>query len=228
VETFQDEFRGATLDPTKWNIESLGFDDTLYVPGNVRIQDGRLRLESRRQQNSYQGRNYDYTSGYVNTKGKFSQLYGRFEIRARLPKGNGVWSGHWLLPQDDSPRPEIDIMELLGGYPTTVYMSNHWGPVEKREHLTRPFSGPDFSTDFHTFTLEWEPGQLRWLVDGVQRVTTTDGVPTVPMYLILNTQIGGDWPGFPDGTTMFPQFHDIEYVRVYRRVPGGGQFPLTP
>jgi beta-glucanase (GH16 family) len=228
VETFLEDFNGATLDPTKWNIGSHWRGSELYVPDNVRIQDGRLRLESRRQTYSSQGRSFDYTSGYVDTRGKFSQLYGRFEVRARLPKGNGIWPAHWLMPQDGSTRPEIDIMELLGGYPSTVHMSNHWGTAEKPEDVTRSFTGPNFSTDFHTFTLEWEPGQLRWLVDGILRVTTTDGVPTVPMYLILNTQIGGDWPGFPDGTTVFPQFHEIEYVRVYRRVPAGGKFPLTP
>jgi beta-glucanase (GH16 family) len=104
-------------------------------------------------------------------------------------------------------------------------MSNHWGTPANRQYQTLSFRGPDFSADFHTFAVEWEPGALRWYVDGVLRAATNTGVPAVPMYLILNTAIGGVWPGDPDDSTALPQSHDVQYVRVYRRSVGPTALP---
>jgi beta-glucanase (GH16 family) len=208
------------LDSAKWNnvFDARGYNGELqlYTPANVWVEDGHLRIESRRESISYQGQQYAYTSGRVDTNGKFSQMYGRFEVRARLPMTRGVWPAHWLLPATSWP-PEIDIMELLGHDPTTVYLSNHWGTPADHGLLMLHYTGPNFAADFHTFVVEWEPSTIRWLVDGVVRASTTDHIPAVPMYLILNTAIGGTFPAYPDASTVLPQVHDIDYVRVYRR-----------
>jgi beta-glucanase (GH16 family) len=219
--TFEDTFDGTALDPTKWVNETYWRswlpERQLYLPQNVRVEQGLLRLETRRQDTTYQGHAFAYTSGYVSTRGKFVQRYGKFEVRARLPKGQGIWPAHWLLPQNGDWPPEIDIMELLGHDPATVYVSNHWGTPADHQYRTQGVVGPDFSSDFHTFAVEWEPGALRWLVDGVVRDAMSSRVPDVPMYLILNTAVGGTWPGDPNATTALPQVHEVDYVRVYRR-----------
>ena len=80
-----------------------------------------------------------------------------------------------------------------------------------------PLERPDFSADFYTFAVDWEPGSIVWYVDGVERALTTKGVPDEPMYLIANLAVGGDWPGNPDATTVFPGYMDIDYIRVYQR-----------
>ena len=214
---WSDEFEKKPIDLSKWNVEDgpglYNNELQYYAPDEVLVKDGALRLRSRHRH--YRGR--DYTSGKVTTRGKFSQTYGKFEVRARLPKTKGIWPAHWLLPEDGAWPPEIDITELLGHDPRTVHMSNHYGTAAKHEEQTSHFTGPDYSDDFHTFAVEWQPRLIRWLVDGQERFRSTQGVPDKPFYLILNTAVGGEWPGKPDDKTVFPQFHDIDYVRVYRR-----------
>jgi beta-glucanase (GH16 family) len=117
--------------------------------------------------------------------------------------------------------PEIDIMELLGHEPTRVYMTHHWGAWPNVQSHGGSYAGPDFSQDFHTFAIEWRPGLLIWLVDGVLRFVSTTHVPDEPFFIILNTAVGGDWPGNPDQTTVFPQYHEIDYVRWYVRSDPG-------
>ena len=218
---WHDEFNGDSIDPVKWRVENAALiknnELQYYSPDEVSIQDGILTLKSRKRYMG--GRNY--TSGLVETKGKFWQTFGRFEVRAKLPKGKGIWPAHWLLPINGSWPPEIDIMELLGHDPYTVYMSNHWGIYPNNSYTTGHYTGPDFSQDFHTFTVEWDPNQIRWYVDGTQRFSSNTSIPRLPMHIILNTAVGGDWPGNPDSTTVFPQYHQIDYVRVYaKEIPG--------
>ncbi len=224
--TWQDEFEGDTLDRTLWNVAdghwSHNGEMQYYAPDEVYLEDGCLRLRS--QQRNYQG--LYFTSGHVTTK--HYQRYGRVEIHARLPGTQGTWPAHWLLPITGDWPPEIDIVEHLGHEPNTVHMSVHWGPLpeglspwECGQTRTGSFSGPDFTADFHTFSLEWYPDSLRWLVDDVLRFKTVEGIPHEPMYLILNTAVGGFWPGSPNASSVFPQFHDIDYVRFYERdTPG--------
>jgi beta-glucanase (GH16 family) len=218
---WRDEFDGTTLDASKWNAmrrrDSYNNEKQFYLPENVVVENGLLRLVSKRESITEGGVTRAFTSGLVNTLDKFSQLYGRFVVRARLPRTRGIWPAHWMLPADNTWPPEIDIMELLGHAPTTVYMTNHWGVYPAVQRNGGQYTGPDFSQDFHTFALEWEPGVLRWFVDEIQRFTSESGVPNKPFYLILNTAVGGDWPGDPDETTVFPQYHDIDWVRVYER-----------
>jgi hypothetical protein len=162
----------------------------------------------------------EYTSGLVETRGKFAITYGRIEIRAKLPRTQGLWPAHWMLPDDGSWPPEIDIMECVGSQPNMITMSLHTGTWPGLYSQSEDFIGPDYSADFHTFALEWEPKEMRWFIDGVKQFSTANSIPNVPMFLILNTAVGGDMPGEPDETTELPQFHAIDYVRVYcRNIP---------
>lgn len=240
---WQDEFSGRQLSTKKWNVlireQSKHNELQYYVPDEAYLERGCLRLRSRVRDYGAQ----HFTSGRVDTSGKFAPTYGRFEIRARLPGGKGLWPAHWLYPQNrDWPmerlmaqavtngqerlipehRPwysEIDIMEFLGHEPNIIYGTLHYYSFEgqKRTSSGKITSTCDYSKDFHLYALEWEPNEMRWFVDGRQIHATTNGIPHTPHYLILNTAVGGAWPGNPGATTVFPQYHDIDYVRVYQR-----------
>lgn len=224
---WHDEFDGAAIDPAKWMVEEgdLVKNNELqyYSPEDVYLHDGLLTLRS---QARTLGHN-SYTSGLVETRGIFNVRYGRFEIRARLPKGQGIWPAHWMLPASRAWPPEIDIMELVGNDPYTVYGTVHWGTSSTHNWAGGQYNGPDFSEGFHTFALEWEESALRWYVDDTLYYQTSDHVPQELFYIILNTAVGGTWPGEPDETTVFPQYHDIDYVRVYGKEIEGTYFLTT-
>jgi beta-glucanase (GH16 family) len=238
---WSDEF--GRLDTTKWNIltreQSKHNELQYYVPDEVYVENGWLRLRSR-------VRDYGsmhYTSGRLDTSGKFAPTYGRFEIRAKLPGGKGLWPAHWLYPQNrdwamerlmaeavaadneraiPEARPwysEIDIMEFLGHEPNVVYGTLHYHTFggEKKTSSGTWRGDVDYTKDFHTYALEWEPDSMRWYIDDKLIHATVNGIPHTPHYLIINTAVGGGWPGNPDATTVFPQFHDIDYVRIYQR-----------
>ena len=218
---WSDEFDGPSIDATKWRVEDAALvknnELQYYAPDEVYIEDGKLVLRSRQRPMGER----EYTSGLVETKGKFSVLYGRVDIRAKLPRGQGLWPAHWMLPADGSWPPEIDIMEIVGSQPEALVMSLHNGAWPDIDSQSSDHLGPDLSADFHVFSIEWEPGSLRWLLDGQQQFAVTEGVPDKPFYLILNTAVGGMMPGNPDETTVFPQYHVIDYVRVFaRKIPG--------
>ncbi|MFH2137673.1 MAG: family 16 glycosylhydrolase [Candidatus Omnitrophota bacterium] len=224
---WQDEFEGESLDLTKWRIEDAALfknnELQYYTPEDVYLQDGVLVLRS--QKRLMKGR--QYTSGLVETIDRFARQYGYFEIRAKLPKGKGLWAAHWMLPASGEWPPEIDIMELLGHSPNTIYTTHHWGIWPNKKHQASMYTGPDFSDDFHTFALAWTPQELCWYVDGVQCFLETDNIPQEPFYLILNTAVGGNWPGSPNSATEFPQYHEIDYVRIYAKEVPGAYFLTT-
>ncbi|MDF2441439.1 MAG: hypothetical protein JWN98_2423 [Abditibacteriota bacterium] len=216
-----DEFNGPRLDPEKWTVAQTAqvHNDELqyYLYDEAWTQNGHLVIRSRKR--SYTGADgtRQYTSGKVSTARKFSFLYGTVEMRAQLPAGRGIWPAFWMLPaHEKSWPPEVDVMEMIGHEPRTIYMSNHRGLWPNTSVDMSPFTGPDFSAGYHTYTLEWAPGWLRWKVDGVTRKETTSDVPDQPMYLILNTAVGGKWPGSPDDSTKFPQHFRIDYIHVYQ------------
>lgn len=219
---WQDEFNGASLDTSKWNVASdapggyqnccLNNNLNAWVASDVSLTNGILRLTTRRQ--SFQGK--VYTSGAVTTQDRFDFLYGRIDIRARLPKGNGIWPAFWLLPSktvlvDNLSSYEVDVMEALGQDPHTDYMVHWWGA----HHEYCRFTGPDFSAGYHVFSFIWSATAISWLIDGKVRCKFTSEIPNAPMYLILNDRIGGSWPVPPDTSTVLPQYTDIDYVRVY-------------
>ncbi len=216
--TWSDEFNGTTLDTTKWRAENAALvknnEQQYYSPNNIQFSGGNMLIKSERLAQG--GR--PYTSGLIETKNKFSQTFGRIEARMRLPGTQGIWPAFWMLPQSGAWPPEIDIMELLGHDPTRVYMSNHWGSWPNVSSWTDNYVGPNFTSGFNTFAVEWYSNRIEFFVNGVRRATHNQGVPQIPFYIIFNTAVGGDWPGNPDGSTVFPQYMRVDWVRVYQPI----------
>ncbi|WP_245579706.1 glycoside hydrolase family 16 protein [Alteribacter aurantiacus] len=215
---WNDEFDGDSLDKTRWNIEYWPAEKNnelqYYTPNNVKVDNGNLILSSKEEY--YEGRSY--TSGAVQSKDKFNFKYGKIEMRARLPKGKGIFPAFWLLPNgEETWLPEIDIFEMIGDEPNEIWMVVHM--EDKNGNLLRDYSsyvGDDYSYKYHTFGIEWTSTEIRWFIDGIERFKTKRLVPNEEMYLYINTAIGGNWPGSPDKTTSFPQFFSVDYVRVYQ------------
>jgi len=160
--------------------------------------------------------------------------YGRFEIKAKLPYGQGLWPAIWMLPTDWvyggwAASGEIDIMELVGNDPATVYGTLHYGgayPDNVHTGASYKLDFGNFALDFHVFALEWDATEIRWYVDDslyqVQREWYSHGndypAPfNQRFHLLLNVAVGGNWPGNPDNTTSFPQKMEVDYVRVYQK-----------
>ncbi len=243
---WSDEFEGPTIDSTKWEYQigtgsgGWGNNEREYYTDrseNSRIEDGKLVIEARNE--SYQpsptGAIYTYTSARMRTRNKGDWTYGRFEFRAKLPKGKGLWPAIWMMPTDDfygtwAASGEIDIMEYLGHQTNKVYGTLHYGaewPNNRSSGTSYVLPSGNFSDDFHLFRLEWEPGVMRWYVDDVlyQTQPPPQWYTKVPFpapfdkrfHLILNLAVGGNWPGYPDASTQFPQRLEVDYVRVYQK-----------
>lgn len=175
----------------------------------------------------------DYTSARLLTKNKFSQAYGRFEARIKIPYGQGIWPAFWLLGDniDTAHWPncgEIDIMENIGREPFIIHGTFHGPGYSGGSGVGAAYTLPNsqkFSDDFHTFAVEWEPKVIRFYVDGsLYKTRTPADLPAGsswvfdhPFFIILNVAVGGGWPGNPDTTTVFPQQMLVDYVRVYKR-----------
>jgi len=236
---WSDEFDGHALDTSKWEFEVNargGGNNELqyYVTNNARVGDGFLSIEARREHYAGPGGARDYTSSRIRTRFKGDWTNGRFDIRAKLPKGKGIWPAIWMMPTDERyggwPNSgEIDIMELLGHEPNKVHGTLHYGDSAQghaSQGASHTLAQGDFSDDFHVFRLDWEPGAMRWYVDDhlyqtqTNWHTRTHAFPAPfdqRFHLILNLAVGGNWPGKPDSTTVFPQTMAVDYVRVYRR-----------
>ena len=180
-----------------------------------------------------------YTSGRISTQNKQTFTYGRFECRAKVPKGQGYLPAFWLMANDENvygqwPRcGEIDCMEVMGQETNKAYGTIHYGNPHSESQGTYTITdGADFSDDFHTFTCDWEPGKITWYVDGVKYheesdwYSTTVGQGTLtypapfdqPFYIILNLAVGGSWVGNPNNETSFENNpYEIDYVRVYQK-----------
>lgn len=162
-----------------------------------------------------------YVSGLITTKFSFSQRYGVFEMRAKLPQGRGLWPAFWLLPRDGSWPPEIDVLEAIGDRISEAHATAH--TKTRGEHAATGVTSavPDMSADFHSYAVEWSKDVIVWYVDGVE----TGRAPTPrdmhkPMYMLANLAVGGSWAGAPDQTTAFPAVLAIDWIRAYRREPG--------
>lgn len=232
-----EEFPGNALNASVWTARyssEVGHLNELeyYVPRNARVQGGSLIIDSDRE--NYKSKNY--TSAWVDTNGKFEALYGRFCVRAIIPADlSGFWPAHWLMPARDHgktcwPGPgEVDIMEMING-DGTVHGSFHYTAHFKE---TKECFGPEMSATavlnyrnmstfndvFHEYAVEWNSQSLTYFVDGVKYLSLypsdsdQDGVPEVPMYVILNSALGG-WAHNPTIATKFPIHHTVDYVRV--------------
>lgn len=239
---WSDEFNGTQLDTSKWNIETSNFGATngtlhCYTRNNVEVSGGQLRLTAKRETRSCSGTTMPYTSGMVHTKNKVDWTYGRFEVRARLVPGTGMFPAVWLQPANLRwgawPRSgEIDIVEQIGQRPTIMAGSIHWGNTNDPQRKVTEYFSPTRLTDaFHTYAIEWEPGVVRWYIDGQLFATSrpSDGwfVPgggggfgapfNQDFFLMINLAVGGDWPGAPNANTPLPNPFRIDYVRVYQR-----------
>lgn len=238
-----DEFNGpngSPVDDSKWVSEvggdGWGNNELEYYtarPQNAYQQDGSLVIKVL--QEKYTGANgvtRNYTSARLKTLGKFSQAYGRFEARIKIPRGQGMWPAFWMMGEDINKVQwpacgEIDIMENIGKEPDIVHGSIH-GPGFSDGDIEASFrlqAGQAFADDFHVYAVEWEPEAIRFYVDDHLYVTRTRADLHAgwkwtfdhPFFLLLNVAVGGDWPGSPDATTVFPQTMLVDYVRVYRR-----------
>lgn len=238
---WQEEFETDTLDRDVWNVE-------LHEPGWVnaelqayiddesvlKVRDGQLVIQPVKTEKDGQT---VYYSGRVNTQNKQNFKYGFFEARVKVPKGKGYLPAFWLMSADESiygqwPRcGEIDIMEVHGSDTTTSYGTIHYGNPHRESQGKFILEDGDFSQEYHTFALEWLPGQMKWFVDGQLIHSESDwysrtegqGEITYPapfdseFYIILNLAVGGSWVGYPDETTEFDnQSYNIDYVRAYQ------------
>lgn len=214
---WSDEFNGSALNAAKWNAENVAWPHNAeleyYLPQQATVANSQLNIKAERR--NFGGRNY--VSARINTAAKFEQQYGRFEARIWVPGGQGYWPAFWLLPATQAWPPEIDIMETIGSRPNTVYMTHHFGTVTNVQSNGITWDGPNFTTGYHRFAVEWNPTRVDWFVDGVQRFSTTGNFPQEPMYVLLNMAIGGNLPGNPNASTVFPQSMMVDWVRVYMR-----------
>lgn len=216
---FSDEFNGNRLDTKKWrtsypykrNQEHGELE--AYSSKAVTISNGVLQLTATRQPLNGQ----PYTSGMVTSAGKFTWRYGVAEIRLKTPPGTGYWPAFWTMdiPYGVYP-PEIDMLELKGGSPSTIWMSNYWGLWPTVWGWQTAWTGANYTTGFHTVTVKWTPTSLTWYVDGVQRAATTAHVPTLGMYLVANLAVGGTFAGNPTSSTVFPGVMQVDYIRVWQ------------
>ncbi len=237
---FDDEFNGSSLDKTKWvpcfrwtdgtGCATTTTPQTWYSPSNVIISNGTLKLRTQNHPVTMDGKAYPYTSSMIttgpvdNTKtpAKFLFTYGYMEIRAKVPKGQGLWSAFWALPLDDSGLPELDISEVLTGAGLTTYINNMTYGVtnDNAGSSGASWTSPvDLASGFHTYAVDWEPNAIRWYVDGIERRTAfTDkkNITAKQMYLLLQLEVGGTWPGSPDKSTPFPSAYEIDYIKVWQ------------
>lgn len=164
-----------------------------------------------------------YVSGVLTTEKSFSQQYGRFEVLARVPAGQGLWSAFWLLPsfkqwpEGVAVLPEIDVMEHLGHqrntYHTTLH-TNQSGPLTS--HPYDHTVNADLTAGFHLYSVVWTPESVRWYLDGTWMAShPTPKDFTRPVHFLLNLAVGGNWPGSPDATTEFPAHYQIDHVRAW-------------
>jgi beta-glucanase (GH16 family) len=265
---FEDRFEGTRLDTAKWRAvygvpRDLDFRDqkAWHLPENIDVSDGKLNIIARRQAMDsmpvvtswepfkMKHEDFEYTTGEVWSTQKFH--YGRFEARVKIPKGKGFWPAFWTF--GGNPWNEIDIFEFWNEYDfrgnvdpgklSRVHHMNLWFD-NNNDGLGTPcsasYAGPDFSEDFHVFTMIWSPEHVSWYVDGeLKRVvyqhypfrgarprclyTEWDGefflnaFPQDPMSIVMNLAIQSD-RNAPDETTPFPARMEVDWVRYYKRL----------
>lgn len=224
---WQDDFDGTAINASRWERltrrDSFNNEKQYYLASQATVSNGNLRLTATNQ--PLDGK--QYRSGLVRTWQE--QTYGRWEVRASLPTGQGMWPAIWLLPRNVGwpMGGEIDIMENRGSTPTIVGSAYHYGPsVAGHQWVDQAFgysvngNPVSFHNSMHTYAVEWDASRIRYFVDGVPHFTfypKTAPISSTPMSLILNLAVGGDYGGDPNASTTFPQHFDIDYVKVYNR-----------
>jgi len=238
---WNDEFKSTSINTTKWtfevNAQGGGNNELQYYtdrPVNAYIENEALVITALKETFTGVEGTRDFTSARLVTKNKGDWKYGRLDIRAKLPYGQGLWPAIWMMPAESvygvwAASGEIDIVELLGQEPNKVYGTLHYGgqwPNNAHSGGFYVLPQSDFSKDFHLFTLEWDTTEFRWYVDGNHYLTQNNWYTTnfpfpapfnQKFFLILNVAVGGNWPGSPDLSTPFPQMLTVDYVRVYKK-----------
>ncbi|RZU74443.1 beta-glucanase (GH16 family) [Micromonospora kangleipakensis] len=250
--TWQDEFNapaGTPVDQSRWRFDigggGWGNNEQQYYTNStsnaVHDGQGNLVITARKENPANYQCHYgrcEYTSARLLTAATFTQAYGRFEARIKIPRGQGIWPAFWMLGNDIGSvgwpsSGEIDIMENVGKEPNTVYGTVHGpgysgsGGISGSRTLGQPLAD-----GFHTYRVDWEPNSIVWYLDGVEYHRVDPGrlggnrwVFDHPFFLILNVAVGGYWPGYPDAATQFPQQMLVDYVRVSGYTSGDGNPP---
>lgn len=229
-----DEFDGNAVNMSNWTYEQGGngwgnneLENYTDRKQNSFVSNGNLIIEARAE--SYNGG--QYTSARMITKSKKTFTYGRVDIRAKLPKTKGIWPALWMLGNniDAVGWPacgEIDIMELLGQEPSKMYSTLHYGSSVATHGsfgTNYSLSGESFDEKFHVFSMDWEEDSIKMFVDNHQVFTCNKSVVGEPypfnsdFFFIFNIAVGGNWPGSPDGSTVFPQRMIVDYIRVFQK-----------
>jgi beta-glucanase (GH16 family) len=232
---WQDEFNGFSLNTNDWGYDigngQWGWGNNeleYYRTDNAWVSDSVLTIEARN--DGYGG--FDYTSAKIKTAGKKSFQYGRIDIRALLPAGKGIWPAIWMLGDNFNSVGwpdcgEIDIMEMIGGNggESTIYGTLHWeynGENASAGGSKTLSSGVyNYNEAYHVFSILWNENFIKFYVDDQQFhvIDITAGDMTEfhqPHWFILNVAVGGNWPGSPDATTIFPQQMKVDYIRVFQ------------
>ena len=237
---WRDEFSGDTLTETDWRYEigngcpnNCGWGNNeleYYRQENTSIVNGHLVITAKKQ--LYNG--FEYTSSRLVTKGKQQFKFGRIDIRAALPEGQGIWPALWMLGSniDAVGWPacgEVDIMELTGDLPNRVVGTVHYGS-NLSQHAFNSVSkfaatGDSYQDKFHVYSINWENNLIEFMVDGEVYSTITpaslsNGQPwpfNKFFFFIFNVAVGGNWPGAPDSSTKFPQYMIVDYIRVFQQ-----------
>lgn len=232
---WSDEFAASNLDLNAWNQETgnnngWGNNELEYYTNslkNVFLSNGNLIIEARKEAIS----GFNYSSARLTTQNKKNFKFGRIDIRAKLPVSQGMWPALWMLGANISSVSwpacgEMDIMELIGTFPSRVTGTMHWKNVGG-DHASKGtnynLSSGDFSQQFHVFSMVWTEDNIKSYIDDqlYLTVTKTDvGATNYPFnadqFFIFNVAVGGNWPGSPDNTTVFPQRMFVDYVRVFQ------------
>jgi beta-glucanase (GH16 family) len=242
--TWSDDFdgeNGSKPDQSRWVYDLGGggwgnqeLQTYTNRADNAALRDGLLVITARAERfTGSDGIARDYTSARLKTKDRFQQTYGKFEARIQVPRGQGIWPAFWMLGSDIDAVSwpqcgEIDVMENIGREPTIIHGTMHGPGYSGGSGLGMSAPSPDgkpFADAFHVFAIEWEPGEVRWFLDGRQYFSRkpsdlpsgTRWVFNHDFFLLLNVAVGGAWPGNPDATTTFPQEMKVDYVRAYKR-----------
>jgi len=230
-----DEFQGTAVDESNWTFEignNNGWGNNelqYYKKENSSIFDNNYLIITAKPE---QTGSFEYTSSRLITKGKKEFTFGRVDIRAAMPIGQGIWPALWTLGADIGTNSwpacgEIDIMEYLGHDSERTHGTAHWGTQANHKYKgSSTLSGAegDFNAAFHVFTILWEKDKIEWLVDDKKfyQITANDmeGLPypfNKPQFFLINLAVGGNWPGYPDETTVFPQRYIVDYIRVFQK-----------
>ncbi len=229
---WSDEFDGESIDLSNWTYD-LGASGW----GNQELQNYTSNSENAHVANGNLmivaiDEGTHYTSARMKSIDLQEFQYGRIDVRAVLPKGQGIWPAIWMLganfPSAGWPAcGEIDIMELIGNAPSTVHGTVHYGPDWTQHNYTGGGtsipSNQTFSDAFHVFSIDWDQNGITWFLDDQPFYSVDNSVTGShpypfdnPFFFIMNIAVGGEWPGYPDATTEFPQFMAVDYVRVFQ------------